>query len=644
LLAAGIAAALLVPAAASANTITVNSIVDPSASSPACTLHDAITAANTNAVVNGCAAGSGITTDTIDFSLPNPSTITLAGALPSMTSNMDITGPGMSQLTVSGNDSVRPFQNNSISVDSISAMTISHGASLGGGAINNTGTLTLTDVSVSANAASAFGGVNAFPQGGGILNSGTLHLILSTVSGNTAGANGATSQNAPAGAGIYSQGTLTLDRSTVSGNSLIAIASGTATTNASGGGIQNGGSLTATRSTISGNTVSASGSTAANSGAGGGVSTTNGPGVTMTLDRSTVADNLVAVQAPSFVAGGGIQSAGTSGSSLTVTSSTISGNTASLSANLQYGAATTAIKNTIIANPLGGNSCSAAVSVSQGYNIDSANTCGFNQSTDQHDTDPLLASSLANNGGPTQTLLPQPNSLAIDKGLSSGGETIDQRGSQRPWLFDIADASGGDGTDIGAVEVQGPVPTGTTPTSPGASGSPNVFGTVESGSTVKLFNDASCGVLATSGPAATFASPGLTGGPVPAATSITFSVRSTYGTATSVCSPTTIDYTNSSTPPPPSSGGGGGSASPVAPDTSLSARVRKRKHKATFTFGSSDPSSTFMCKLDKRALAPCTSPVTFKHLRKGRHTFTVEAVNGAGADPSPATFKFKLKR
>jgi large repetitive protein len=113
---------------------------------------------------------------------------------------------------------------------------------------------------------------------------------------------------------------------------------------------------------------------------------------------------------------------------------------------------------------------------------------------------------------------------------------------------------------------------------------------------------------------------------VPANSTRTFYAKATGSIGVSTCS-SGITYSNI-----------------PAPDTSLNARVRKRKHKATFTFGSSDPSATFMCKLDKRALAPCTSPVTFKKLRKGRHTFTVEAVNAAGADPSPATFSFKLKR
>jgi CSLREA domain-containing protein len=659
------AAALLAPAAASATTITVNSTVDPTAPAPACTLHDAITAANTNSAVNGCAAGSGITTDTIDFSLPNPSTILLAGALPILSSNMNINGPGTSQLTVSGADAVRPFQNNSISTDSISGMTISHGSSAGGGALNNTGTFTLTDVAVSNNTAIDTDPANKFPVGGGILNSGTLHLVLSSVSGNSATANGATGQNAPAGAGIYSQGTLTLDRSTVSGNTLIAIASGAATTTAIGGGISNSGALTATESTISGNTVSASGG-ALNSARGGGVSTANNPGVTVTLDRSTVADNLV-VAAPTvgITGGGGIQSAGTTGSSLSVTSSTISGNSASGTANLEYGAATTTIKNTIIANPApGGVNCNTGVNVSQGFNIDSGNTCGFNQASDHINTDPLLGG-LADNGGPTQTMAPSCGSPALDQGSAFGALT-DQRGGgfARPVnLTDYPNAD--DGSDIGAVELQ------TTPGTACLSVTSHDFGSqpVDGGPTapiaITLTNGGATDITITSaaltGPdVAEFPTSAetCTGTTLHAGNSCAFGVGfdpSSNGAKSAAISftddaslsPQQVALTGTGfgpSPPPPSGGGGGNTIVPPAiPDTTLSARVRKAKRKATFTFGSGDAGATFMCKLDKRPFSPCTSPITFKHLRTGKHTFMVEAVDAAGTDPSPATFRFKLK-
>ena len=58
----------------------------------------------------------------------------------------------------------------------------------------------------------------------------------------------------------------------------------------------------------------------------------------------------------------------------------------------------------------------------------------------------------ANNGGPTQTLLPLAGSLAIDAGSNTGCPTLDQRGGVRP-------RNGGSGfarCDIGAVEVPEP--------------------------------------------------------------------------------------------------------------------------------------------------------------------------------------------
>ena len=65
--------------------------------------------------------------------------------------------------------------------------------------------------------------------------------------------------------------------------------------------------------------------------------------------------------------------------------------------------------------------------------------------------DPLLGP-LQNNGGDTSTLMPGPTSPAIDKGLSIG--SVDQRGTIRPIdLPDRPNASGGDGGDMGSVEL-----------------------------------------------------------------------------------------------------------------------------------------------------------------------------------------------
>src|SRR5690349_14320804 len=89
------------------NTITVNSTLDvANGSDGLCTLREAITAANSDAASGGtageCAAGSSTDPDTISLAGVT-GTITLGSALPSITTEVTINGPGASQLTISGN-------------------------------------------------------------------------------------------------------------------------------------------------------------------------------------------------------------------------------------------------------------------------------------------------------------------------------------------------------------------------------------------------------------------------------------------------------------------------------------------------------------------------------------------------------------
>lgn len=59
---------------------------------------------------------------------------------------------------------------------------------------------------------------------------------------------------------------------------------------------------------------------------------------------------------------------------------------------------------------------------------------------------------------------------------------------------------------------------------------------------------------------------------------------------------------------------------------------------ATFTFTSDEPLATFLCAVDDKAFAACTSPYTTAALADGDHVFKVKAVDVAGnEDPSPAT-------
>src|SRR4051794_11482072 len=78
-------------------------------------------------------------------------TIQLGGALPSLSSNIDLQGPGANQLAVRRNTEAAYgiFTVGDGAIVTISGLTITNGAALqGGGGISNGGTLTLKEVSV----------------------------------------------------------------------------------------------------------------------------------------------------------------------------------------------------------------------------------------------------------------------------------------------------------------------------------------------------------------------------------------------------------------------------------------------------------------------------------------------------------------
>lgn len=145
----------------------------------------------------------------------SPQTIELLTALPDITSNRAIEGPGAHLLTVRRSDTAANFRIFNISAVAanvaISGMTISNGNSNVGGGIRSVGsTLTLSRVEVSGNAATSSGGGlfvyrdvfihastiagNTSGEGGGIAYEGnvgrSLRLYDSTVSGNKAGSYG----------------------------------------------------------------------------------------------------------------------------------------------------------------------------------------------------------------------------------------------------------------------------------------------------------------------------------------------------------------------------------------------------------------------------------------------------------------------
>ncbi len=170
--------------------------------------------------------------DTIDF---DPSlagqTIALTGGQMTISDDVTITGAG-GPLTISDNSTSRVFFIGSGISVTINAVTITGGAAgpSGGGAIANTGTLTLTNSTITGNS-----GTN----GGGIYNTGTLTVVNSTISGNTSQQNGG---------GINNLGTLSVMNSTITGNTSAVLGQGGGITNS------NNGSATIKSSIVAGNT------------------------------------------------------------------------------------------------------------------------------------------------------------------------------------------------------------------------------------------------------------------------------------------------------------------------------------------------------------------------------------------------------
>lgn len=145
-----------------------------------------------------------------------PGTYTLSGPLPSITSEIILSGSG-SIIERSSAAATQDFGISQVRTSgklSLNNLTIRNGRATKGGGIFNIGTLTMRNTTVSDNRVTTLG------QGGGIYNAGTLQIYDSTISGNvneetrlvcfTGGCAG--------GGGIYNTGNLQVINSTVSGN------------------------------------------------------------------------------------------------------------------------------------------------------------------------------------------------------------------------------------------------------------------------------------------------------------------------------------------------------------------------------------------------------------------------------------------
>jgi hypothetical protein len=374
-------------------TYTVNSLTDTGAGSG--------TTGDLRYCINQANAASGA--DTINISVTG--TITLTSALPAISDSLTINGPGASLLTISGNNTVRVFRTSSSPTVTFSNLTIASGNAASGnfgGGIYHPANSTMNITNCVIRNCSALIGAAVFHE-----TAGTVNITGSTIRNNSASGNGG---------GIFNNvgGKINVTGSTFNNNSA-----------AVGGGIFNNDNG-ASRINITNSTFSANTTTAGN---GGG-----------------------------FNAGAGIH---------TITNCTFTGNSAANGGGgINRSSATVTLKNSIIAQNSAPNGPDLnGTFTSAGYNLigNNISVTGFTNGSPNANNDyvgtnasPINAqlAPLGNYGGSTQTHALLSNSLAIDHGSAATGVTTDQAGVGRPVDNPaIAAASGGDNSDIGAVEM-----------------------------------------------------------------------------------------------------------------------------------------------------------------------------------------------
>lgn len=348
------------------------------------------------AIADNASMGGG---NNIVFSNGITSPIILASELV-IGNDVSIIGPGDKVLTVSGNNAVRVFNittnNPRVSLYGLTIANGQTGANGGSAILQNAGSLALTGCTITGNHKAGFPYV--LTGGGGIVAFATS-LTASNCTFST------------------NQGAIQMDATT---------------------------QLQLDNCTFLNNT---------NHNAGAGVAFIGSNGI---IRNCTFAGNH---------GGGGGGGALFTHDGMTILNSTFSGNSSSSTGGaIESSIGTISMRNTIVAGNTATNSgpdFSGAVT-SGGYNFIgmSDGSTGWGATGDQTGTstnpiDPKLGP-LQDNGGPTMTMALLPGSPCIDQG-DSGGITTDQRGAPRPFDFpSITNASGGDGSDIGAFEFGSP--------------------------------------------------------------------------------------------------------------------------------------------------------------------------------------------
>jgi hypothetical protein len=431
-----------------------------------------------------------------------PQTITLTSGELGISDDLTVQGPGANLLTVSGNNASRVFQvAPGVTVELKDAKLVS-GRATQGGAIYSSGDLELDNVTLDSSSAIGTPGSRSVTGGPGLgggiyVASGNVALSNSTLSNlvaqggaarlfpdQSAGANGQ-------GGAIYvASGSVSLSNSTL----LNVSARGSAGTGTSGGGLRGGdgqggaiylgdGSVTLTNTTLANASAQGGEGGAGSAASGGGGGTGQGGGIfiasgTVTLTNATLSgDSAQGGDGGTANRGGngGLGQGGgifVAGGSAVLTNATLSGNSAQggdgaigrttngapggFSSGGLFNASTVTLINTIVAgNQAGGSATAADADVAGSVESQGNNLVGIaDGSTGWVGADltgtaatPLDAklATLADNGGPTETMALLLGSKAINAGTTGAGVPAkDQRDQPRVG-----------GVDIGAFECQG---------------------------------------------------------------------------------------------------------------------------------------------------------------------------------------------
>jgi predicted outer membrane repeat protein len=272
------------------------------------------------------------------------------------------------------------------------------------------------------------------------------------------------------------------------------------------------------------------------------------------------------------------------------------------------------VVNTMVADNVGGDCGYGGLppafnaSDDKGNNLDSDSSCfaGLSKPGDKAGIDPLLSPAAAN-GGPVLTDAINAGSPAIDAANGPACPATDARGVPRPQ---------GAGCDVGAFEAS----TLTASISSPASGA-----SFAQGAKVKAaFSCSEAGIAAL---IATCKGTVPSGQNIPTVTpgTQTFTVTAVDEQGQTVTK--AVQYRVIG-----------------PPDTTITAHSIAG-HSVTIKFKGSGGSGrlSFRCQLDGGKFGSCSSPKTYKHLRKGHHTFEVVARDARrNADPTPAKLRFRV--